>query len=184
MQHVRADHTEDGELLAATAAGDRAAFAELASRHERALLGVALGLLGSRELAEEAVQDAWVRVLLRAGGFNGRAEVRTWLYRIVINRCRDITRLETSQLARLNGKARSQDHGKHGPVPDEVRAVLRRAVSQLSMVEREAVLLCHHADLTHAQAAAVLQVPLGTLKSRVRSGLGRLERVLREEVEV
>jgi RNA polymerase sigma-70 factor (ECF subfamily) len=107
--------------------------------------------------------------------------VKTWLYRVVINRCRDIARRERSKRARLNGQpAGNTCDGAGG----ELREAVRRAVAGLSVVEREAVLLCHHADLTHMQAAEILQTPLGTLKSRVRSGLRRLEHALRSEVEV
>lgn len=172
---------EDRDLLAAFAAGDRGALGALASRHERALLGLALGLLASRELAEEAVQDAWVRVVRGAGQFKGNAGVRTWLYRIVINRCRDISRRERSHRARLNGRRPAGREDAPGADAD-ARSALRRAVDELCPAEREAVLLCHHADLTHAQAAEILQLPLGTLKSRVRAGLARLEQRLREEI--
>lgn len=171
---------DDRDLLARFAGGDRAALGELAERHERRLLGLAVGLLGSRELAEEAVQDSWIRVVRSAAGFDQRAEVRTWLYRIVINRSRDIARRERSQRARRNGKAPPAE--TPAPAEPELRAAVRRAVGELTAVEREAVLLCCHADLTHAQAAAILQIPLGTLKSRVRTALTRLERSLRPEV--
>lgn len=191
MTERPAGQAEDQELLARFAAGDRAALGELASRHERALLGLAMGLLGSRELAQEAVQDGWVRVVRTtgpgsaaegsAGRFREQSTVRTWLYRIIINRCRDIARRERSQRARLNGRARPEGQ-EAGPTAD-TRTALRRAVDALGPAEREAVLLCHHADLTHVQAAEILRVPLGTLKSRVRSGLGRLEAQLRREVE-
>ena len=79
----------DRQILQRVAGGEHGALGELAARHEAALLGLARGLLGgSTDLAEEAVQDAWVRVLSRAGSFNGDASVKTWLFRIVINRCR------------------------------------------------------------------------------------------------
>lgn len=68
------------------------------------------------------------------------------------------------------------------PITAERRAEIRSAVAQLRTVEREAVMLCHHARLTHAQAAEVLGVPIGTLKWRVRSGLSRLGRALGTEV--
>lgn len=173
---------EDRELLAAFAGGDRGALGRLASRHERQLLGLAVGLLGSRELAEEAVQDAWVRVVQNARHFRGKASVRTWLYRITINRCRDIVRREQSQRARLNGKPHAQATEGTPAADADLKEALRRAVEELGPAQREAVLLCHHADLTHAQAAEILQIPLGTLKSRVRNGLNRLELLLREEV--
>lgn len=182
MEENRRGNADDQALIAAFAAGDRAALGKLAERHERELLGVALGLLGSRELALEAVQDAWVRVIRSAGTYDGQAQVRTWLYRIVINRCRDIARQHTSQTARLNGKANEMDTAPSQPITDERRAEIRAAVEQLPTVEREALMLCHHGGLTQAQAADVLQISIGKLKWRVRSALARLGKALGTEV--
>ncbi len=178
-----AGQPSDESLLADFGAGERDALGALASRHERALLGLALGLLGSRELAEEAVQEAWVQVVRKAAAFDGRCAVRTWLYRIVINRCRDVAASEQARRTRERAAAsgRPVASGPFSP-GDDVRSEVRRAVARLAPSEREAVLLCHHADLTHAQAAEVLGVPPGTLKSRVRRAMSRLESGLRREV--
>lgn len=168
----------DEALLRRFAGGDDGALGELADRHEAALLGLASGLLGSRALGEEAVQEAWVRVIRFAGSFDGRASVRTWLYRVTVNRCREIRRRE----ARARRSARRASEGRGARVDDvgdprsvtELNGSLRAALESLATTEREAVLLCHHAGLTQKQAAEVLGVPLGTLKSRTRKGLMRL----------
>lgn len=82
--------TSDEQLLKAFTRGDRAALGELAKRHERALLNLAWGMLGSRERAVDAVQETWLRVIRYAAGFNGNSSVRTWLYRIAVNQCRSM----------------------------------------------------------------------------------------------
>src|SRR5262245_18613819 len=90
----------DQQLLQDFAIGRRDALAELASRHERSLLGLACGLLGGRRaLAQDAVQETWVRVVRFAGGFKGQSSVRTWLCRILINQCR--TLCESERLTNL-----------------------------------------------------------------------------------
>lgn len=175
-EDMHAEPPTDEALLASFAAGEADALACLARRHERSLLGVALGLTGSRELAEEAVQDAWVRVIRSARTFHGRSNVRTWMYRIVINRSRDIRKREARRPVRKGPAPRVE-----GLEPDAACA-LRAALDELPVVQREALLLCHHAEVTHAQAAEILDVPLGTLKSRVRDAKRRLASKLRAEV--
>ena len=168
----------DEWVLERIAGGEHGALGELAGRHEAAMLGLARGLLGgSTGLAEEAVQDAWVRVLARASSFNGSASVKTWLFRIVINRCRDIAKRERR---RLRGESNAPPAGDRADAQDagEQSRALAKAVMRLPTAQREAVLLCHHRGLTHAEAAAVLGIPAGTLKGRVRAGLTQLRRKL------
>lgn len=171
----------DGDLtlLKLFVKGDRAALGRLAERHERALLGLAKGLLGgSHGLAEEAVQDAWVRVIASAGVFEGRSEVRTWLYRIVINRCRDIAR----RARRETGRGACANEPESGGADDGFDERVRDAVRRLKLEHREALMLSVHAGLTDEQASDVLGVPLGTFKSRVRAARTGLRGMLSPEV--
>src|SRR5262245_348535 len=80
----------DFPLLQRFVKGDDGALGELAARYERPLLGVAMGLLSDRELARDAVQEAWLRVIKSAKHFVGASTVKTWLYRIVINKSLDL----------------------------------------------------------------------------------------------
>lgn len=80
----------DEELLRAFANGQRHALGELAERYERPLLNLAVAILGSPDLAVEAVQETWLRVVRYSASFNGRSSVKTWLYRVAINQCRSM----------------------------------------------------------------------------------------------
>ncbi|GMU19976.1 MAG: hypothetical protein AMXMBFR13_00770 [Phycisphaerae bacterium] len=80
----------DEELLRAFANGQRRALGELAERYERPLLNLAVAILGSPDLAVEAVQETWLRVVRYSASFNGRSSVKTWLYRVAINQCRSM----------------------------------------------------------------------------------------------
>ncbi len=179
----------DTELLAAFAGGDTGALGLLAERYERGLLGLARGLLhGRADLAVEAVQEAWVRVIRFAGSFASKSEVKTWLYRIVVNQCRTLAAAEwrdsskkKERRLRLARESRSvilADDPASDPVvrvvAREEPASLRAAVSELDTQQRDVLLLCYHAELTHAEAANVLQIPLGTLKSRLHAALEEL----------
>lgn len=167
--------TSDEDLLRQFSRGESQALGTLAARHESALLGLASGLLGGRtDLARDAVQDAWLRVIKYGRSFDQRSSVRTWLYRIVINRCRDLR----EGLAKANGTAHAAPKAKTNgagaepaPVADEE---LQRAVEHLSPNARLVVLLCYHRALSHEQAAEVLDIPVGTLKSRLHSALESL----------
>ncbi len=170
----------DEQLLAAFAEGDRAALGELAERHERALLGLAAGLLGSREGACDAVQNAWVRVIRHARGFRGQSSVRTWMYRIVINECSDLAKARRRTLTETGAT-----DGAGAVAPPEAHTddqELRRAVEELDDSRRVVVMLCYSAGMTHEVAAEILGLPLGTLKSRLHAALTTLRRRLAQEV--
>ncbi len=77
--------TSDGEIVDALRAGDERAFIELVDRHSAAMLAVARRYVASPDVAEDVVQDTWVAVLKGIDGFEGRASLRTWLFRVLIN---------------------------------------------------------------------------------------------------
>jgi RNA polymerase sigma-70 factor (ECF subfamily) len=174
----------DEQLLSEFLAGRRAALAELAGRYERSLLGLAAGLLSGRpDLACDAVQETWLRVIRFGKQFMGRSSFKTWLYRIAINQCRTLHAAPVSSTP--------TDEVRHMPAgdaqPDETAETIdqnhavRRAVGRLDPDKRTVVLLCYHSGMTHEQAADVLEVPLGTLKSRLHAALTELRASLGAE---
>jgi RNA polymerase sigma-70 factor (ECF subfamily) len=175
-----ANAATDQHLLARFARGRggeaRAALHELAQRHEHRLLGLALGLCDGREdLAREVVQDTWLRVIRHAGTFKGRSSFATWVYRIAVHRCRDT-------MARERGLARREARaGARPPIERHGDEGARRAVATLPLPEREVVLLCHMRGMTHEQAAAVLGIPPGTLKTRMARAMRRLRDLMADE---
>lgn len=176
----------DEQLLAAFRDGDRGAIEALAGRYERAWLGAALGLVGGRrELARDAVQETWMRIIHFADQFDGRSRFKTWAYRILINRTRDLLAKTNGQIAAtLPDESSVPDRRSGTPIEarDEQECV-RRAVSQLSADQRAIVLLCYHSGLTHEEAAEVLKVPSGTLKSRLHAALTELREILGPEYQ-
>lgn len=179
------DGRSDAELLAAHLAGDRAAFGVLATRHGTGLWRVAMRMLDRRDDAEDAVQEALLAAFRRAGGFRGDAAVRTWLHRIVVNVCIDRIRREqgrtTVELPEQELPARRPD-----PVADvATKLVVGDALASLSVEYRAAVVLVDVEGWSMADAAQVLEVPVGTVKSRCARGRARLAVLLghlREEV--
>jgi RNA polymerase sigma factor (sigma-70 family) len=178
----------DEQLLAELAAGKRTGLEQLARRYERPLLGLAAGVLqGRSDLACDAVQETWVRVIRFAGSFNGRSSVKTWLYRIALNQCRNL--LSAGAAAAL---ASARDDRRAPPEPavanpssavadSERLDCLRAAVGRLDPDKRAVLLLCYHQGLTHEQAAEILEIPVGTLKSRLHAALRDLRERLNAE---
>ncbi len=173
------DGAIDLQLLRKFCRGDAGALGALAERYEGSLLGLARGLLGGREdLAQDALQEAWIKVIRHARHFEGRSSVRTWLYRVVINTCNDV-RTRTSRWNHAAADARPQRQADVGTDCDD-RARLAIALERLPDGARLILLLCHHRGLTHEQAAEVLELPVGTLKSRLHAAMEKLRHALRE----
>ncbi len=175
----------DELLLSRFARGDAAALGELASRHESNLLGLAGGLLDGRaDLAQDAVQDAWVRVIKYGKSFAGQSSFRTWIYRIVINRCRDLRsvdphrRTPTPEPTPTESAAPANESPLRLVVAEAENEDLRAALRELAPATRLLLLLCYHRGLNHPQAAEVLGIPVGTLKSRLSAALAELRGTL------
>jgi len=173
----------DLPLLQRFAAGDRAALGELAQRFEAPLMGLATGLLGPRQqLAADAVQDAWLRVIRSASTFQARSTVKTWLYRIVINRCHDLRSTRKTPAGPVLRLAEDADEPRprtEQPTAEHDRLdPLRAALDRLKPDQRLLLLLCYHHDMTLTQAAQVLDIPVGTVKSRLHTALESLRKTL------
>jgi RNA polymerase sigma-70 factor, ECF subfamily len=162
----------DEELIRAFAGGSRDALGTLAQRYERKLLDLSQAILGSAEMASDAVQETWLRVVRYARSFNGRSSAKTWLYRIAINQCRSAlsARPTTEEDVGQTAPDVSNEPSERAAMRDETER-LKRAVERLSPLLRETVLLCYTHGLTHEEAAEAMGVPIGTVKSRVHAAL-------------
>jgi RNA polymerase sigma-70 factor (ECF subfamily) len=168
------DTLADAELLAAHRAGDPEAFGTLAARHSRALWGIAVHVLGNPDDAADAVQEALVAAYRRAATFRGDASVQTWLRRIVVNACIDRIRHErvrpTVPWPERDVPARRSDPG----VELVTRLAVDEALALLPVEQRIAVVLVDVQGYPVAEVAAILAVPVGTVKSRCARGRARL----------
>ncbi|SFC90828.1 RNA polymerase sigma-70 factor, ECF subfamily [Nocardioides terrae] len=178
----------DQELLAAHVAGDHDAFGELFARHRDRLWAVALRTMGNPEDAADGLQDALVAAYRRAGSFRGDAAVTTWLHRVVVNACLD--RLRASAVRRTGTLADDHDEPLAPAAADaadpavsaersEQRRLVLAALARLPAEQRAALVLVDMEAMPVAEAAAVLDIPVGTLKSRCARGRARLAVLLR-----
>jgi RNA polymerase sigma factor (sigma-70 family) len=145
---------KDLALSRRAAVGDAAAFAMLVDKYERPLRAF-LQRMGAGHVADDVAQDAFLKAWRRAGQYDGRARYSTWLTSIAWH-CR------IDQLRRDKRAPEPDDRGSEIR-SDEVQDMLAR----LSDSERAALVLCDGHGWTHAEAAELLQMPLGTLKSTV-----------------
>jgi RNA polymerase sigma-70 factor (ECF subfamily) len=169
------DPRDDAELLRAHAAGDRGAFAELTYRHRDRLWAVALRTIGDREEAADALQDALLSAYRAADKFRGESAVTTWLHRIVVNACLD--RIRRRQ-ARPTVPLPEVDRTPAPSVDRDTALVVRAALAQLPVEQRAALVLVDLQGYSVADAAVVLDVAEGTIKSRCARGRARLAVIL------
>ncbi len=184
--------TDDLELLRRHQQGDADAFAELFRRHRDRLWAVALRTTGHPEEAADALQEAMISAYTRAASFRGDAAVTTWLHRIVVNSCLD--RLRRAKVRRADALpddleesmrrgglvTAAPDAGapEEAAVASERRRILLAALAQLSPEHREALVLVDMEGYPVAQAATILDCPVGTVKSRCARGRARLVELL------
>lgn len=177
----------DEALLAGIAAGDPAAARTFVRRYQQRVFGLALTILHDRQAAEDVAQEAFVRVWRHAGAFDARrGTVAPWVLTITRNAALDALRLRravpvdpavvaiTALPAPGRGPADEAEHGF-----DVERA--RRALAELPPEQRDAVLLATFHGRTAAEIAASESIPLGTAKTRIRTGLRKVRDRLAEE---
>jgi len=177
---------EDAELLARHVAGEPDAFGELVRRHRDRLWAVALRTLGDREEAADAVQDALVSAFRAAHTFRGQSAVTTWLYRITVNACLDRARRAASRRTTPLGDEENfealMEPNESAAAPaerGELHRELLAALATLPGEQRAALVLVDMQGYPVAEAAEMLDVPTGTVKSRCARGRARLLPLLR-----
>ncbi|MFF4405166.1 RNA polymerase sigma factor SigM [Streptomyces sp. NPDC001262] len=171
----------DAELLSRHIDGDPDAFGEIVRRHRDRLWAVALRTLGDREEAADAVQDALVSAYRAAHTFRGQSAVTTWLHRITVNACLDRARKSASRrtapLAETERLEQLLEPHESAAAPAErsdLHRELIRALATLPPDQRAALVLVDMQGYPVAEAAKVLDVPTGTVKSRCARGRARL----------
>ena len=168
----------DADLLAAHCAGDPDAFGELFRRHRDRMWAVAVRTCGDPEIAADAVQDGFLAAFRRADSFRGDAAVTTWLHRIVINACLDRLRRRrpTTPLPEYDSTETADRRDDHAST--EAALDVRAALARLPEGQRVALVLVDMHGMGVAEAAEVLGVAEGTVKSRCARGRAALAELL------
>jgi RNA polymerase sigma-70 factor (ECF subfamily) len=182
----------DAALIAAAQAGDHHALQQLLAAARPRLVALALRVLGDADEAEDAVQDAMVKVWRNIGRFEGRASFTTWLHRIAVNAALDRVRRRSTvvahpQTTERDDRPASGDAGAEGVVEEtpeqsyaraETGVVVHRALRRLTAVHSEAIRLCDIDGESYATIASVTDCPVGTVMSRLYHARRKLVREL------
>jgi RNA polymerase sigma factor (sigma-70 family) len=168
----------DGDLIARVLVDDdQHAFGELVRRHQSSVRGLLRQLTRTDvALADDLAQDAFLRAYKNIRSFRGEARFSTWLYRIAYNCFREDAR-RRKELVGINQEQLQAERDPQVADPG-LRHDLMHALSLLPLHECSAVLLCCQNGLSHEEAARVLDIPLGTVKTNVLRGREKLKRTL------
>ncbi|HET9418121.1 MAG TPA: sigma-70 family RNA polymerase sigma factor [Chthoniobacterales bacterium] len=168
----------DAELVARVLVDDdHHAFAELVRNHQSTVRGLLRQLTGHDiSLADDLAQETFLRAYKNLRSFRGEARFSTWLYRIAYNCFREYAR-KRRELVGVDEKQLERERDPQ-TVDPALRHDLMHALSLLPLHERTAVVLCCQNGLSHDEAARVLDIPLGTVKTNVLRGREKLKRTL------
>jgi RNA polymerase sigma-70 factor, ECF subfamily len=175
---------EDAGLLGRIGQGDEDAMATFYREHGRVVLAQVLLVTGERVLAEEIVQDTMLAVWRGAGSFRGESSVRSWVIAIARRQTRD--RLRSRRL-RVVDDAFLADQTGSGPGPEVTAldraelAEVKGAIRELAAAHREVLGLAFGSGLSLPEVAGVLEIPVGTVKSRLTAARTALNRILNEK---
>jgi RNA polymerase sigma-70 factor (ECF subfamily) len=184
IDRVSDGEATDGALIERVAARERDAFEELYRRYARPVLGLALRRIGDRGRAEDSVQEVFAAVWRSAGSYDrNRGPGGAWLHTIARNAIVDALRRRAAPTV-----AEPPEVVSTTPTPDEEAESswnawrVHRALETLPEQERTVIDLAYFSGLSQSEVASFLQIPLGTVKTRTRSGLSRLAGALEGEL--
>lgn len=171
---------DDRAALERMARGDQAGLADLYDRHGRLVYSLALRIVRDQGDAEDVTQEVFAQAWHQAGRFQAaRGTVAAWLVTLTRTRAIDLWRRRRVR-PQLWGEASPPDQSDQGPlqdlrlVSDEQASSVRQALHRLPTLQRTAIELAFFDGLTHTEIASELELPLGTVKTRVRQGLLKL----------
>lgn len=181
---------EEAALLRSVAGGDERAFASIYDRYSPILFGLMLRILHSRAEAEDVLQEVFLQVWQQARSFDEtRGRAFTWL--VTLARSRAIDRLRAAD-SRERAARRSAEDAPPAPasegwaddaaISSERAGVVRRALAELPEEQRQVLLLAYLEGMSQSEIAAAKGQPLGTVKTRTRSGLRKLSELLRAKL--
>ena len=180
------------DMIERASRGDAAAFNRLMEQHERRMYAVAPRMCGNREDAQDCLQEAMLRVYRAIGGFKGQSSFSTWVYRITMNTCLDELRRkknrQSTSLDSLLDMGWSPSDDTNAPEKQAIRSELRRnlnrAIQELPEEMRSAVVLRDIQGFSYEEIAHMLEINVGTIKSRISRGREKLREKMKENAEL
>jgi RNA polymerase sigma factor (sigma-70 family) len=177
------DGGEERRLIALARKGDMHAFSRLVDAHQAAVRAFLRRLVGNNADADDFSQEAFTRTWEVLDRYDGRSSLRTFICGVAFQYWRRARRAGARRQAREEAYAELSDTETGGDARMAQRLALRRAMEELPEDQRAALALCLGQDFTHQEAAEVLNLPLGTVKSHITRGRARLQAALGVQTE-
>jgi len=187
---------DDARLLRGLRAGIEAAYEELIDRYQQPVYGMVYRLLGNQSDSSDVVQEVFVKVFRGVGSFREKSSLRTWIYRIAVNEAHNhrrwFSRHTRWEVALTDDQQESRlldSTADPGPSPferaasNETRLLIEEALDRINPVFRTAVVLRDIEDLSYEEIAEILQISMGTVKSRILRGREALRRELNPQLQ-
>ncbi len=165
--------------------GDRNAFGELVRRHYQGVIRVVTRMCGDAGLAEDAAQEAFMRAWVKLPSFQPNGSLRNWLFRIAINAALDILRHKPEETLEeeIVQLVPDRTSGPETALIEKERAVLiQQAIKSLPEASRSVLILREYGELNYQEIAGVLDIPIGTVMSRLNYARNRLREILKGEM--
>ncbi|PID80093.1 MAG: RNA polymerase subunit sigma-24 [Clostridiales bacterium] len=176
--------SSEGQLIKKAKNGDIKAFESLIIDYQIYCYNIALGMLRSEEDAKDVSQEALIKVFKKLTTFNESADFSTWLYRIVVNSCLDyIKKRDKLRLVESDGEIDKNSSSGRDSVAEQVLLnelsdIVNRNLKKLKYEQRLPIILYDYLGLSYDDVAETLQIPLGTVKSRLKRGREKLRRLV------
>lgn len=178
------DAAEEARLIGRARAGDLRAFGVLVDANQVAVRAFLRRLTGNASDADDLSQEAFARTWEILSRFDGTSRLRTFICGVAFQFWRRNRRASMRRQAREEAYADLEDSQTEAPQHTAAKLALRRAMAELPEDQRAALALCLGQDFTHSEAAVVLGLPLGTVKSHIMRGRARLQEALGVRAEV
>lgn len=175
---------EDEDLVIKAQHGDRNAFSELVHRHSQGVINVVYRLCGDMQLAEDAAQEAFIQAWMKLSAYRPHTSLRNWLYRIAVNITIDILRKEKhlAQDGSLEHMATPEPTPEAMLTSQEQTIWVQKAVLTLPPACRAVLVLREYEGLSYQEIASTLNIPIGTVMSRLNYARNLLRETLRPQL--
>jgi len=180
------DHLADRQLILETRMGDKGSFGILVTRYRSRALRVAASMVGDIETARDLTPDAFIKAYRSLGKFDLTAPFLPWFYQILKNLCRDHLRRRTrftKIVERIKPKGRPENYAFEQMQRDDIAMHVREAVNKLKPSDRRIIELKHFAGLSYDEIADILNIPKGTVMSRLFYARKALRAILEDSLE-
>jgi RNA polymerase sigma-70 factor (ECF subfamily) len=175
----------EADLIALAKQGDRAAFSDLVGLHRRGVISVVYRMCGDADLAEDAAQEAFIRAWKNIHRYQPRSPFRNWVYRIATNAALDVLRRErkTANIDTLPLTS-PLPNPETAAETEEKSIFIQTAILALPEASRTVIILREYEGLSYREIASTLNIPIGTVMSRLNYARKRLRKILGPIMEV